>query len=453
MTKRYVPDTNFFLQFKLASELPWVELTDADHIQLVVVDGVIAELDRHKAGGNERRSRRARDYLQLLAPLFEGQEGHEEVVVRDRAPKVSFVFAPYRPNAEPGPLSETNADAMIVNQAHGAHSDTDPLEVLTADRMMTVHARRAGLKSKMLKDEWRLAPEPSPADRELRELRRQLAEVKAIAPDLSVTIVGLSTPSSLLANADWTTPLPDGLVDSAVDRVTVFYPDERAAYGRITDYSRATSVAYETARGIWLGQVADQIRRLPGLLNASNANTRVIIEISNRGGSAAEGLVVEIEGCGDVAVADTAEHESLAKRAVPCASISRPPRLSDFESPISSRGRKSDHIEPLRIPPIPTSRLPREFYWTSEGADGVHKLTGQCAEFRHHIHIGRRAFLVLALPSSEPAGSVKGVVKIRLSAKNLVRPIEIMVPVVIELKRRNAFAELEAVLQKRLVQQ
>ncbi|WP_164086593.1 PIN domain-containing protein [Stenotrophomonas maltophilia] len=452
MTKRYVPDTNFFLQFKMASELPWTELTDSDHVQLVLVDGVVGELDKHKASGNERRSRRSRDYLHLLSPLFEDQEGQVEVVVRESGPKVSFVFAPYRPDAGLGPLSGAHPDELIVNQAFGAHSDASPVEMLTADRMMTVHAKRAGLKSKLLREEWRLPPEPSQADRELHKLRRQLAEAQAIAPDLSVTIVGWSAPAPYQAESVWRTPLPDGVVETTVERVNDFYPDDRSVPGEIIAYSKFAGGAYHEARGRWLGEVENQIRRLPALLNANRAKTTMIIEIANSGGSAAEGLVVEIEGCGDIAVVDSASHASLAERAIPCASISRPPRLSDFEPSMGSFGRMSDRIEPLRIPPIPVSRHPREFYWTGKGGDGGSKLTGQCAEFRHHIHVERHEFSVLVLPKTEPRDTVKGAVRIRLSAKNMARTVDVTVPVVIELHRRNAFDELAAVLRKRLVQ-
>ncbi|WP_329752810.1 PIN domain-containing protein [Stenotrophomonas maltophilia] len=451
MTKKYVPDTNFFLQFKMARELPWKELTDADHIQLVLVDGVIAELDRHKAGGNERRSRRSREYLQLLAPLFEDQEGQGEVVVRDAEPRVSFVFAPYRPDAAPGPLSETGADAMIVNQARGAQEVAGPVELLTADRMMTVYAKRAGLKSKLLQDGWRLPPEPSAAERELREVRRQLAEAQAVAPDLVVTIAGWSPPGPFLAEAVWRTPLPEGLVESAVDRVDTFYPDDRSVPGGIVVYSKLAAGAYEAARKKWLEEVERQVRRLPGLLNANSANASMVIEISNGGGSAAEGLLVEIEGCGEVAAVDAASHASLTERAVACASIGSPPRLSDFEPSLAKLALSSDLVSPHRHPPVPVQLQPREFYWTSQGSDGVSKVTGQCAEFRHHIHAERHKFLIVAMPKGEPSGTLKGAIKIRMSARNLVRPIEVTVPVVIELERRNAFDELETVMRNRLV--
>ncbi|MCF3468849.1 PIN domain-containing protein [Stenotrophomonas maltophilia] len=451
MTKKYVPDTNFFLQFKMARELPWKELTDADCIQLVLVDGVIAELDRHKAGGNERRSRRSREYLQLLAPLFEDEGGQEEVVVRDAGPRVSFVFAPYTPDAAPGPLSETSADAMIVNQARGAHEVAGPVELLTADRMMTVYAKRAGLKSKLLQEEWRLPPEPSAAERELREVRRQLAEAQAVAPDLIVTIAGWSPPGPFLAEAVWRTPLPDGLVESTVDRVDTFYPDDRSVPGGVIVYTKLAEGAYEDARTKWLEEVERQVRRLPGLLNANSANAPMVIEISNGGGSAAEGLLVEIEGCGEIAVVVAASHESLTERAVACASIGSPPRLSDFEPSVAKLALASDRVYLPRHPPVPVQLQPREFYWRGQGSDGVSKVTGQCAEFRHHIHAERYQFLMVAMPKGEPSGSLKGAIKIRLSARNLVRPIELTVPVVMELERLNAFGELEAVLQKRLV--
>jgi len=447
MTKRYVPDTNFFIQFRMAQELPWSELTDDDHVQLILVDGVISELDRHKAGGNERRSRRSRDYLELLAPLF---DDHEELFVRKEGPKVSFVFAPFRPDVAPGPLPDEVADASIVNQAHRAQASLGAVEVLTADRMMTLHAKRAGLKPTLLREEWRLPPEPSAAEREVRELRRQLAEVRAVSPDLSVCIAGWSSPGPFRSNVAWRTPLPEKTVVSAVQRVAAFHPDDLHRPGQVVSYSKFGGGAYESARKQWLMDVEKDIRRLPGLLNSNDACAPMAIEIGNGGGSAAEGLLVEIEGCGEILVVEVATHESLAARTKPCASISRPPRLSDYED-FTRLGRLSERIDPFRIPPIPQPLQPREFYWNTRKGDGVGTLLGQCAEFRHHIHTERHEFLLLPVPQSEPTGPVRGAVKIRVSAKNVVKPIEMTVPVVIELDRRSALDELEAVLIKDLV--
>ena len=208
---------------------------------------------------------------------------------------------------------------------------------------------------------------------------------------------------------------------------------------------------HSESRSQWLMDVERQVRRLPGLLNANNACVPIAIEIGNGGGSAAEGLLVEIEGCGEILVVEVATHESLASRTKPCASISRPPRLSDYEDLTEPLSRLSHRIDPLRLPPITSPRHPREFYWGTRNLDGVGTLLGQFAEFRHHIHTERYEFLVLPVPKSEPTGPVKGAVKIRFSARNLVRPIETTVPVVIGLDRRNALDELEDVLDKQLV--
>ncbi|UZW62838.1 hypothetical protein [Lysobacter enzymogenes] len=66
--RRYAPDTNFFLQFKLAEEIPWSELAGeaVEEVELIVLVEVARELDDHKGAatgvGSSGRERFCRSF-------------------------------------------------------------------------------------------------------------------------------------------------------------------------------------------------------------------------------------------------------------------------------------------------------------------------------------------------------------------------------------------------------
>lgn len=95
--RRYARDTNFFLQFKGAEDLPWADLTDEaiDEVELIVLTEVARELDHYKGGGSGRRAKRARKILsQVIQPLLLGTAPGHEALIRAANPRVSYRLAP-----------------------------------------------------------------------------------------------------------------------------------------------------------------------------------------------------------------------------------------------------------------------------------------------------------------------------------------------------------------------
>jgi rRNA-processing protein FCF1 len=74
--KVYFPDTNFFFDCRRAGDLPWHELEgvkggQASDVRLIVPSAVVTEIERHKAKGNSRAAKRARDASALLRGALE----------------------------------------------------------------------------------------------------------------------------------------------------------------------------------------------------------------------------------------------------------------------------------------------------------------------------------------------------------------------------------------------
>ena len=64
-----VPDTNFFLHFKDAVNIPWGDLTQDDEITIVICRTVQEELDRKERELKGRTQKRARKINSLIGDL------------------------------------------------------------------------------------------------------------------------------------------------------------------------------------------------------------------------------------------------------------------------------------------------------------------------------------------------------------------------------------------------
>ena len=88
------PDTQFFLHFKDAWDIPWCEKIQADPITLLVCKTVQKEIEKHK---NEQRGRpqdRARKYATRLAQVVVDDA---PLVLRENGPRVLLDFKSANP--------------------------------------------------------------------------------------------------------------------------------------------------------------------------------------------------------------------------------------------------------------------------------------------------------------------------------------------------------------------
>jgi predicted ribonuclease YlaK len=85
-------DSNLFLQCRPLAELDWDRFADSEDVTLLIPSAVLAELDKHKADGNNRRAQRARAALKFLDALLESED--ESVVIREKPVRVTVRFAP-----------------------------------------------------------------------------------------------------------------------------------------------------------------------------------------------------------------------------------------------------------------------------------------------------------------------------------------------------------------------
>ncbi|WP_338879016.1 PIN domain-containing protein [Achromobacter veterisilvae] len=429
--QRYAPDTNFFLQFKPAEDLPWLDLTEAADIELIVLSEVLRELDNHKNGGNERRAQRSRRVLQLCRPLIVGES--EELQVREKSPRVTYRLAP----ALSGDQSKrdswdtSTADGRIVGEALACDTLVGGLSLLTHDSLPMLTARRQGLSVVLLPDSWRLAPERDAKDKEIASLREELMTIRQRKPDVVVQVLHAGeSVKRIEGNLVRYTSLSAQFLMRAMRALTARHPDEASRIaGRITVTREADRETYERERAKWVATVRDKLERHPNVLNLENSVFPLNLTFQNLGSESAESLVVEIFAEGSIRLVSP---DGLTRFLQEYKfELPRPPRmryLMDFGDLSKSYNTPLSDIHRFRGMDNPPNILPRDFHWQFDSSNvSSPRLEGVCADFRHQIH-KEEVLVALSVPvvyADNPVGRIR----IRYSAKNLIQSVEKVWPV------------------------
>lgn len=429
--QRYAPDTNFFLQFKPAEDLPWSEVTDTAEIELIVLADVLGELDKHKNGGNERRAQRSRSVLQRFRPLILGEV--EELPIREKNPRITYRLAPSLPanRAKPETLDTGTPDGRIVWEALTCSAMMDGLALLTHDGLPMLTARRHGLPIVALPDSWRLAPERNAKDKEIARLREELGAMKRREPDILVSVLRAGESLERIeGDLVRYAPLSSQFLTRAMQAVEVRHPAETVRVpGRIVVTREADRETYERERAEWVDKIRGRLERHPNALNLENSLFPLSLMLQNLGSASAESLVVEVFAEGSICLVSPAGLANfLGKHKF---GLPQPPRMRHFMDLSDSLGPYDTplpDVSRLRGADVRPNTLPRDFHWKFDGPlVSSHRLEGVCIDFRHRIHTEEVA-LALAVPEpgvDEPVGCIR----IRYSATNLNQPVEKVWPV------------------------
>lgn len=431
--QRYAPDTNFFFHAKSPEQLPWRELTDADEVELVVLDEVMRELDRHKANGNSRSARRAREVFAKLDPLIDDEV--EEILVRECGPRVVWRLAPFLDpgRTKPGVLDLSTSDGRIVEEAFALHQMIGNLAFLSNDRLPRRMAKAVGLTSLKIADDWLLEPETDNRDKEIAKLKEELKTWERRSPQIDIQLVKDEKAIERIEGSVWRHgPLSDQFIGEALQSIQLRYPEESSAIpGQITVTSERAIAAYQLARREWLARVRDYLERQPARLNFDKGLLELTLAISNSGGAPAEGLSIEVWVEGAMMLVNDAVRAKFFTSG-PRISLPKPPkfeRLSAFDMPrqpnfSDSLSRMHDMIK------MPSAaRDSQGFYWDYENRDGLmcKSAEGTCEDFRHQVRDVELP-IILCLPQDEHE-EPNGCLHVRWSARNLPKAIEKKYPI------------------------
>lgn len=453
MVQRYAPDTNFFMHARAARELPWAEITDADSIELVVLDEVVSELDKHKSGGNGRRARRARAAFEVLDPLFD--DDLAEVVVREAQPRVVYRIAPVLPGnrTKPEQLDISTADGRIVEQALSVRELLGgALNLLTHDRGPRRLAKVVGLQATKVPESWLLPAEPDDRDKEMGRLKEQVRILSQRTPCLTI---GVDQDGKSVERIEGALPrfrpLSVEFIEGAMEAVKRQHKSRGLAPAdSITVTLQSDIERYKRRRREWLAKIEDQLKHYSGLLTLRDGMCCVDLVVQNSGSAPAEGLVVEVSAEGPIKLINPAALDDFFSDTD--VRFPEPPvmqRTNPFGGPFSSELPEiASHLYQHLIPP-PVGREPDRFYWDYDSRDiVVDRVVGRCGEFRHNFEPEVLTLKLFVAPNdqSEPVGCIR----LRCSAKNLPETIEENFPVALhydwkdadELARRQLFKEL-----------
>lgn len=180
-------DTNIFLHYQDFERLPWRQLL-GDTVTIVIPPITLRELNAHKDTPSRLRIKRRADLaLKKLGSYFSKASTIKlnddiEIALEDRDSPVSF---------EDYQLSyRVNDDQLIASIImRRIEMPNEAITLVTSDVGLTLlaKARRLGIKSLRLPDEYKLAEELEPEQQKVKELEAQLAQFKAREPKATLT--------------------------------------------------------------------------------------------------------------------------------------------------------------------------------------------------------------------------------------------------------------------------
>jgi hypothetical protein len=473
--KVYFPDTNFFLECRKASDLPWHELDGANggqgpDIRLIVPSAVITEIERHKSKGNTRKAKRAREASAGLRKALNSK--HHLTELRAANPCVTLELPPvvkpdfsYFPNLDPA-----RPDHQIVAEYAEVRKTEPDLTVLTDDTLLALALRSLRFEPVLIPEGWILEPEKDDRDKEIDRLREELKSYKQTSPDISVAFLNVDGEETTTIEAVVEVFEPSGgAIERAVASVQASFPIEEdfrrspgaasgpwayiAPFGRTWRPPREEEIeAYKIeAYPRWLESVRKTLPRLAAQLNEISHEIPFSLRITNRGFVSASNVRLRVTAYDGIMLldklGDDAGKEREAKVSLP--SPPQPPRGRyvsvdpSFAAVVPSFATATP-IVPANIADLlrPQSRDTNSFYFVNRRPDEI-ELT--CKDLPHQgdpYTLGFRAIIPNEGLGNQPRLHVK------LQASNLKKPIQLFIPFSISFDHGDFLARVNEIKSK-----
>jgi hypothetical protein len=452
--KTYFPDTNFFFECRKASDLPWHEITapataPGPDIRLIVPPTVINEIERHKAKGNSRTAKRARDASALLRQALTSQD--HEVELRSENPRVVLALPPVVKiefKDLPG-LDETRADHRIAAEYAKVREHVSDLIALSDDTLLVLALRSLGFDPVLVPESWKLGPEKDERDDQIDRLREEVRSLKANHPDMSFALRGPDGEEARKIEVSISILAPDDSeLDAAVEDIASACPIE-------DDFEKRPSASNTVAGGLmslgrtwiaprdeeieayrtekyprWLKSVRDALPKLIARHNSIARRVPFSVVMRNDGFVNAADVRLTISSYDGVLLLPSTreEDEKEGNGALTLPLPPSPPRgkyvsmMTGFGSPDILVPRRFESLLGLQ----PRERNPNGFYYLDgRPHELVHELILTCEAFPHQ---GDERELEFQLWVPDQPGS-KPRIRVKLEASNLRKPIESFVKI------------------------
>lgn len=179
-------DSNVILEAKPLHELPWSELGASEQISILLVPQVLKEVDSKKRDG--RLAVRARDFNRRMG---EALDKNGTLYLSQENPRVEISFATCHKIdwGKYDDLDPNEGDARVVAEILNCRDIDLASCVLTSqDIAPLILAKRYGVKIWRLPEHWMGLPEPSPQEKEIAKLKKQIAEHSRNEPEFQVSV-------------------------------------------------------------------------------------------------------------------------------------------------------------------------------------------------------------------------------------------------------------------------
>ena len=180
-------DSNVALECLALEQLPWRELHNAGPILVLVTPTVLQEVDSKK--NHARLGDHARRFNRALRPLLGAAQ---TIVIREApAPKVEIAFADcdridwgQYPDLDPD-----EPDSRVVAQALTARGPSQPSRVVVSQDIRPLHlARRSGLDTHHIGENWLRPKEISEHEKKAAALKREIDDIRRRQPALKMSV-------------------------------------------------------------------------------------------------------------------------------------------------------------------------------------------------------------------------------------------------------------------------
>jgi len=454
----YFADSNLFLQCKPIAQLSWRDVTQADIVYIVVAAAVQREIDRLKGDQGRRRAKRARNAAAMLRSVVTSQELQIELCPHD--PKIVVTLAdPAFANSSTG----VSPDEQLVHEAI-AYSRSNPgkdVRLLSHDTGPMLSARLHNLKFDEIPDTWLLEPEGDDRDRRITQLEADVRRLTGHRPEIAISVLDVA--GRLATQMQRTLPQYSPLEPPDIERLLMSVaqrspkqvdfgpPSDERAESRI-DFGGIESLfprKWEPPADLviaeyrdklypdWLKSVQHDFESLSARLNFRYRAIELTIRLENSGEEPADNLVLEVDASGSITLCSPELWTELAGND-PNFLIDRPPaapsgRYVHAGLDIPTIGQLTS--ERTSFLPDTIRRLssesdyrvqqsdPHKLYWkTEQPKDLSEQWVLEQEEFRPSLDPIDFGLRVVALPSTDQQSS--GRLRIRVSASNLRRPVE-----------------------------
>jgi hypothetical protein len=456
--KTYFPDTNLFLEFRKASDLPWHELEgatpgEASDVRLIVPSTVITEIERNKTNGNSRKAKRARDASAVLRQALLSQGHITELraanprVVLQLPPVVKVDFSQF-PNLDP-----TRPDHRIAAEYAEVRKIELNLTVLSDDTLSILAVRSLGFEPILIPESWRLAPEKDGRDDEIDRLKEEAKIYKQSSPQISISVEDASDEAVKAINAKVDVFEPSKQdVDRAVAMAQTRFPmatdfglsppagatllpSTILDFGRTWRTPKAEDIeAYKTtAYPHWVDSIRNAMPALARRLNTISHQIPFKVRLWNAGFVNATDMRLTVTAYDGVTLLDSlseeAETERQKKKTLPAPP--EPPRGHYF----SFTSLYGPQLMPPTIPLMrdlqsslsPPPRDPNGFYYVDRRPSRpVEELELTCEAFPHQGEPYSLRFRMV-IPDNDLGQQPR--LRIRVQASNLRKPVEEYVPI------------------------